>query len=79
MDSFEWNKVIGGVLGAVLLVLVIRVGSEFLFEVEEPAKPGYVVEGVASLTRNQWSSSPECARWNTSPPMMPRPPIGLPR
>lgn len=46
MDSFEWNKVIGGVLGSVLLILAIRVGSEFLFEVEEPAKPGYVVEGV---------------------------------
>ncbi len=46
MDSFEWNKVMGGVLGSVLLILVLRVGSEVLFEVEEPAKPGYEVEGV---------------------------------
>jgi cytochrome c len=46
MDSFEWNKIAGAVLGTVILVLVIRFASEAIFEPAEPAKPGYVVEGV---------------------------------
>lgn len=46
MDSFEWNKIAGAVLGTLLFVMVIRIGTEALFETEEPAKPGYIVEGV---------------------------------
>ncbi len=47
MDSWEWNKIAGAVLGTLLFVVALKVGSEFLFEVQEPAKPGYVVPGVA--------------------------------
>ena len=46
MDSFEWNKVAGAVLGVLLFVVALRIGSEMLFEPTEPAKPGYVVPGV---------------------------------
>ena len=46
MDSWEWNKIAGAVLGTLIFVLVIRIASESLFEVGPPAKPGYVVEGV---------------------------------
>src|ERR1700753_1852612 len=46
MDSFEWNKIAGAVLGTLIFVLVVKFGTEALFEVEKPAKPGYVVEGV---------------------------------
>jgi cytochrome c len=46
MDSFEWNKIIGAVLGSVLFILVIKVAAEVIYEPEKPAKPGYVVEGV---------------------------------
>jgi cytochrome c len=46
MDSFEWNKILGAVLGTVLFVLVVRIATEAIFEPETPAKPGYVVEGV---------------------------------
>jgi len=46
MDSFEWNKIAGAVLGTLIFVLVIKFGTEAIFEVEKPAKPGYVVEGV---------------------------------
>jgi cytochrome c len=46
MDSFEWNKIIGAVLGSVLFILVIKVVTEVIYEPEKPAKPGYVVEGV---------------------------------
>ena len=48
MDSFEWNKIIGAVLGTAIFIFVIRLGAETLYEPEIPAKPGYVVEGVAA-------------------------------
>ena len=47
MDSFEWNKIAGGVLGTLLFVVAVRIAAGFIFEVEPPAKPGYVVQGVA--------------------------------
>jgi cytochrome c len=44
MDSFEWNKIIGAVLGTALFVFGLKlVGSE-LFAGENPEKPGYKVE-----------------------------------
>jgi cytochrome c len=46
MDSFEWNKIIGAVLGTAILIFVIRLVAESVYEPEKPAKPGYVVEGV---------------------------------
>ena len=46
MDSFEWNKIIGAVLGTVLFIFVVRLVAEHVYEPEPPAKPGYVVEGV---------------------------------
>lgn len=50
MDSWEWNKIAGAVLGTLIFVMVVRIASESLFEVEPPAKPGYVVEGVEETT-----------------------------
>jgi cytochrome c len=46
MDSFEWNKIIGAVLGSLIFIFVIKTISENIYEPEKPAKPGYVVEGV---------------------------------
>jgi len=46
MDSFEWNKIIGAILGTAILIFVVRVVAEGIYEPEKPAKPGYVVEGV---------------------------------
>jgi cytochrome c len=46
MDSWEWNKIAGAVLGTLIFVLVIRFGTEAMFEVEKPAKEAYHVEGV---------------------------------
>ncbi|HTQ14404.1 MAG TPA: cytochrome c family protein [Rhizomicrobium sp.] len=48
MDSFEWNKIAGGVLGTLMFVVILKIAAGAIFEVPEPAKPGYVVEGVAS-------------------------------
>ena len=46
MDSFEWNKIAGGILGTILFVMVLWMGVESVFEVHPLAKPAYVVEGV---------------------------------
>ena len=46
MDSFEWNKIIGAVLGSLIFIFVIKTIGENIYEAEKPAKPGYVVEGV---------------------------------
>ena len=40
MDSWEWNKIMGAVLGTCLFVLVVKLASESIFEVPPPAKPG---------------------------------------
>lgn len=57
MDSWEWNKIAGAVLGTLIFVMVVRIASESLFEVEPPAKPGYVVEGVEE-TASATSAAP---------------------
>ena len=50
MDSWEWNKIAGAVLGTLIFVMVIGIFSEAVYDVPEPAKPGYVVEGVKTET-----------------------------
>ena len=50
MDSFEWNKIIGAVLGTAILIFVIRLVAEGVYEPEKPAKAGYTVEGVVETT-----------------------------
>ncbi|HEY0281596.1 MAG TPA: cytochrome c family protein [Rhizomicrobium sp.] len=46
MDSWEWNKIAGAVLGTLIFVLAVKFTAEAIFESPLPAKPGYVVEGV---------------------------------
>ena len=50
MDSFEWNKIAGAVLGTLIFIFVVRLVAEAVYEPEVPAKPGYVVQGVAEAT-----------------------------
>ncbi len=50
MDSFEWNKIIGAVLGTLIFILVVKFATEAVYETPAPAKPGYVVEGVVEQT-----------------------------
>jgi cytochrome c len=50
MDSFEWNKIIGAVLGSLIFIFVIRTVAENVYETEKPEKAGYVVEGVVEDT-----------------------------
>lgn len=49
MDSFEWNKVAGWVLGATLSVLALVIVTGMIFKPVNPAKPGYIVEGVEEV------------------------------
>jgi cytochrome c len=46
MDSFEFNKIAGAVLGTLIFIFVIRLVAEAVYEPEMPAKPGYAVQGV---------------------------------
>jgi cytochrome c len=50
MDSFEWNKIIGAVLGTAIFIFVVRLVAEHVYEAETPEKPGYVVEGVVEAS-----------------------------
>jgi cytochrome c len=43
MDSFELNKIAGGVLGTLLFVMVLGLFSEAIFTRAEVAKPGYAL------------------------------------
>ena len=43
MDSFEFNKIAGAVLGTALGVMAISIISEAVFHAGEPAKPGYEI------------------------------------
>ncbi len=43
MDSFEWNKIAGAVLFALLLTFGLGIFSEIIFSSEAPETPGYVV------------------------------------
>ena len=46
MDSFEWNKIAGAVLGSLIFIFVVNLVAEHVYHPETPEKPGYVVEGV---------------------------------
>src|SRR5271155_970213 len=50
MDSWEWNKIAGAILGTLMFVLVLNIVIGAIFEVPPPAKPGYIVEGVPTQT-----------------------------
>ena len=58
MDSFEWNKIIGAVLGTAIFIFVVRLVAEKIYEPEKPAKPGYVVEGVVETPAAGGAAAP---------------------
>ncbi|HEX3430277.1 MAG TPA: c-type cytochrome [Rhizomicrobium sp.] len=58
MDSFEWNKIVGAVLGTLLFVVAVKIATEMFFEVPMPLKPGYVVQGVPLATTSGAPAQP---------------------
>jgi cytochrome c len=59
MDSWEWNKIAGAVLGTLIFVMVIGIFSEAVYHVPTPAKPGYVVEGVKTASTSEKAAAPK--------------------
>jgi cytochrome c len=47
MSAFEWNKVIGAILVALLVVKVVDIAGNALIHPKEPAKHAYPVAGIA--------------------------------
>jgi cytochrome c len=58
MDSWEWNKIAGAILGTLILILAIKFISEALFEPEKPAKEAYHVEGVVETASTGGPAAP---------------------
>jgi cytochrome c len=58
MDSWEFNKIAGAVLGTLIFVLVITFATEALFEPEKPAKEAYHVEGVVETASGGGAETP---------------------
>jgi len=44
MDSWEWNKIAGAVLGTLMFVLVVSFIADGVFDSPQPKTPGYAVE-----------------------------------
>lgn len=44
MDSFEYNKLIGALLGTVFFIMTVGLVSNSLFHSPAPEKPGYAIE-----------------------------------
>lgn len=59
MDSFEFNKIAGAVLGTLLAVVVLNITAEAVFEPREPAKPGYEIEVKQAETAPSEKPAPE--------------------
>jgi cytochrome c len=58
MDSFEWNKIAGAVLGTLIFIFVIRLVAESVYEPETPAKPGFAVQGVVETAGGAGAAAP---------------------
>jgi cytochrome c len=58
MDSWEWNKIAGAVLGTLIFILVIKFSTEALFEPEKPIKEAYHVEGVVAASTGGATAAP---------------------
>jgi len=48
MDSFEFNKIAAAILVTALLVIGVNEIGNSIFAVKKPARPGYIIEGVAT-------------------------------
>src|SRR5690606_7589015 len=46
MDSFEFNKLIGGLLATVFVVFSVTLVADSLFAAHSPEKPGYIIEAA---------------------------------
>ncbi len=61
MDSFEWNKIAGAVLFALLVSFGLSIFSGIIFGTEEPKSPGYVI-AVATEGGAAGASAPQASQ-----------------
>lgn len=58
MDSFEFNKIAGAILGTLLLVMGLGIVAESIFHGGEMETPGYVVDVPEDGTATQTAAAP---------------------
>lgn len=61
MDSFEINKLIGGLLGTVFVVFSVGIASDALFSSHAPEKPGFPIE-AAEAAEGEAAAPAEAAK-----------------
>jgi cytochrome c len=61
MDSFEFNKVAGAVLGTALLVMALGIVAGLIYEEPAPAKPGYVIAVTEAPAAGTEAGAPAAA------------------
>lgn len=59
MDSFEFNKLIGGLLATVFVVFSISLASDAIFASPAPEKPGFIIEAVEEPEGGEAPAAPE--------------------
>lgn len=59
MDSFELNKLLGGLLGAVFVVFSISLASDAIFSSPAPETPGYAIAAAEPEEGASESAEPE--------------------
>jgi cytochrome c len=58
MDSFEFNKIAGAVLGTLLFTMALMILSEALLNSPAPAKPGYDLPSATAETASTAPAAP---------------------
>ncbi|MEJ0011857.1 MAG: cytochrome c family protein [Bauldia sp.] len=58
MDSFEFNKIAGAVLGTALGVMALSIVSEALFSAGEPTKPGFEIAVAETVPAGGGAAAP---------------------
>jgi cytochrome c len=58
MDSFEWNKIIGAVLGAGVFAMGLGFVSDLLFSTHAPETPGYLIEVAEAAPTAEGAAAP---------------------
>jgi cytochrome c len=58
MDSFELNKILGAILGTLLVLLSVNIVAGGIFSVPKPAKPGYDIAVTEAPTAGK-AAAPE--------------------
>jgi cytochrome c len=59
MDSFEFNKIAGAVLGTALMVFGLQGVAGIIYHAEKPEKPGYIIEVAEAGTGGEATGGAE--------------------